>query len=92
MNQALHIAARSTYDNTSIIEALLNAGADINSLGDEISTPLMDALTTPCNLQTLIRKGANIHEQIQGVTALDLAKRANYAAAIPILEEASRKH
>lgn len=91
LNQALFWAAGSRYANAIIIEALLKAGANINFheglLG---TTPLMQALATPCNVQTLVQRGANLEERnTAGYTALQIAKDANRAGAKHILESAS---
>lgn len=90
LNEALIAAAGSRYNNSSIIDLLLSHGADINVHGKSGVTPLINAVASPCNLATLLAKGANINERDRwGHTALELAKDGGRAQSERLLEQAS---
>lgn len=86
-DSALHLA--SNHANVPIIEALLEAGADVN-IGQEFNgwTALMEAVVRD-NLQiaeTLIKAGADVNARDQtGNTALSLARKNGNNEMIQLL-------
>src|SRR5207248_5706399 len=89
LNRALFDAVLSRYDNGAIIKLLLDAGADVNAQTPDGTTPLMNALSTPCNILALLRRGADLHARDKwGRTALQIARERKQAAAIRVLEAA----
>jgi Ankyrin repeats (many copies) len=92
LNRALFDAVLSDYDNAAVIRLLLNAGADVNARGEEGNTPLMNAVSRPCNLQVLLENGARIDARDKwGNTVLKLAKDRKRAESLRILEQAGAK-
>ena len=95
LNRALSYAISSPVDNSRAIAVLLKAGADANARYDfalyRSFTPLMQAVTSPCDLPALLAWGANRSARnSQGDTALDLARALGVQPAIRILEAAGR--
>lgn len=88
LNLALFAAVISRYDNSDVINLLVQAGADVNARADYGVTALMFA--KPCNLQPLLEVGADLSARDKwGKDALQHARQVKDATAIRILEEAS---
>lgn len=91
LNAALISAAASRYDNSAVIGTLLSAEADINAKGVNGTSPLMNALATPCNVTTLLAHGANLNQRDSwGNTALMIAKNSGRSESVQLLEQASK--
>jgi len=87
LNLALFEAVRGRYDNSAVIKLLLDAGADVNAEASDGTTPLMNAIDTPCNLIPLLDAEANVNARDKwGRSALDLARREQREAAIRLLQ------
>jgi len=92
INGALLNAVLSRYDNTAIIELLLNAGANVNTRTADGTTPLMNAVAHPCNLHPLLDHGADVIVRDKwGRDALQLAREAKVDASIRLLEQPHAK-
>jgi hypothetical protein len=92
LDRALFDAVLSRYDNTTVIDLLLKAGADVNSRATDGSTPLMSAVAHPCNLRPLLDRGADLDAQDKwGRNALQVARENKVVTAIRLLEEADVK-
>lgn len=65
--------------NTDIVTALVNAGANVNAVAEDSSTPLMQAVITaenPHMIKALLNLGADIHiTDRDGKTALYYARQ-----------------
>ena len=91
-DRALFDAALSRYDNTTVIKLLLQAGADVNARAPDGTTPLMNSVAHPCNLQPLLEGGADLNARDKwGRDALRVAREVKENTAIRLLEEASSK-
>jgi ankyrin repeat protein len=89
---ALFEAVLSRYDNSTVINLLLDSGADVNARAPDDSTPLIVAVAHPCNLRPLLDRGADVNAHDRwGKTALQLAREQNNAAAVRLLEGAAAK-
>lgn len=92
LDRALLDAAISRYDNTAVIKLLLQAGADVNARTSDGTTPLMNAVAHPCNLQPLLEGGADLSAKDKwGRDALRVAREVKENIAIHLLEEARSK-
>ncbi len=92
LDRALLDAALSRYDNTAVIKLLLQAGADVNARTSDGTTPLMNAVAHPCNLQPLLDGGADLSARDKwGRDALRIAREVKENTAIRLLEEAGSK-
>lgn len=92
LDRALFFAAISRYDNTTVINMLVRAGADPNVHNSDGDTPLMAAVARPCNIQPLVSVGvpANARNK-SGLTALDIARQQKVVESIRLLEAAAPK-
>jgi hypothetical protein len=91
-NRALLAAVDNLYDNTAVMKALVNAGADINVHGQDGITPLMIAVSRPCNLQSLLKLGADVTARDKwSRDALRLAREVKQPISLHLLEEATAK-
>jgi len=81
----------SKNGNASIIEALLTAGADANSVNEHGTTPLMLAAASGSAnaVKALVQHGADVNARdgVHGQTALMFAAALNRGAAIAVLLE-----
>jgi hypothetical protein len=92
LDRALFDAVLSRYDNTTVIDLLLKAGADVNSRAPDGSTPLMSAVAHPCNLRPLLDRGADLNAHDKwGRNALQVARENKVVISIRLLEEADVK-
>lgn len=92
LDRALFDAVLSRYDNTTVIDVLLKAGADVNSRALDGSTPLMSAVARPCNLRPLLDRGADLDARDKwGKNALQHARETKVVTSIRLLEEADVK-
>jgi hypothetical protein len=92
LKQALFSAVSYYFDNRVVIEMLLHAGAGVNAHDDFGVPVLLNAIVSPCNLEALLKNGANPDERDKGgKTALQRAKEQNQVEAVRILESASGK-
>jgi Ankyrin repeats (many copies) len=92
LDRALFDAVLSRYDNTTVIDLLLNAGADVNSRTPDGWTPLMSAVSHPCNLHPLLDRGADLNARDKwGKNALQVAREQKVVTSIRLLEEADAK-
>jgi hypothetical protein len=76
LNTALFVAVQYPADNTDVISALLQAGANVNAMRTGGSTLIMDAAAhlTVSNVQLLLSSGANLSAKTSsGQTAYDIA-------------------
>jgi hypothetical protein len=90
LGKALIYAVQSRYDNSAVIHALLNAGADVNVKAGFDMTPLMLAVDHPCNIPPLLNAKANLNARNKwGRTALQIAQQEKRPVSIRLLEEAS---
>jgi Ankyrin repeat len=94
LNNALFQAVGNRYDNTAVIKALIDAGADVNAHGPDGVTPLMSAVAHPCNIPPLLNAGADVNARDKwGRDALRLAREVKQPVAVRLLEEAAgNKH
>jgi hypothetical protein len=94
LDRALFDVMLSRYDNTNVIDLLLKAGADVNSRAPDGSTPLMSAVGHPCNLRSLLDRGADLNARDKwGRNALQVARENKVVTSIRLLEEAmSKRH
>jgi hypothetical protein len=92
LNLELFDSAMSRYDNTDVIKLLLTAGAQVNARTKDGTTPLMIAVSHPCNIRPLLNGGADPNARDKwGRSALRLAREAKDTTAIRLLEEAGAK-
>jgi hypothetical protein len=90
LNKELIYAVQSRYDNTSVINILLSAGADVNAKAAYGTTPLMLSVDHPCNIRPLLKARADLDAKNKwGRTALQIARQEKEIVAIRLLEEAS---
>lgn len=89
LNGPLFLAVTYRYENSSVIEALVRAGADVNARGYEDKTPLMMAINSPLNIQVLLHIGVRVNDRDSyGNTALKLAKEGHQLQSAELLEQA----
>jgi hypothetical protein len=92
LDRALFDAALSRYDNTTVIQLLLRAGADVNARTSDGTTPLVNAVGHPCNLLPLLAGGADLNARDKwGRDALRVAREVKESTAVRLLEEARSK-
>lgn len=94
LESALELAISDPFDPTDMIQLLVLAGADVNSLSDQSNSMLMVAALRgdECAISALLRNGARANERnAQGLTALDIAKRVGRPGPIRVLTEANPK-
>jgi len=88
LNRALNSAVMSLWDNTTAINMLLKAGADVNARFVDGTTPLMLTYECSCNISVLLANGARIEDRNRwGQTASDLARQRHDAFALRLLED-----
>jgi hypothetical protein len=89
LDRAMLDAALSQFDNTASIGLLLQAGANVNARAPDGTTPLMIAISYPCNLKPLLDGGADLNSRDKwGRTALQRARETTTTSAIKLLEQA----
>lgn len=89
LDRAMLDAALSQFDNTASIGVLLQAGANVNARAPDGTTPLMIAISRPCNLKPLLDGGADLNARDKwGRTALQRARETKTTSAIKLLEQA----
>lgn len=87
---ALYQAVGSRYDNSAVIKAVINAGADVNARGADGVTPLMNAVAHPCNLRALLDAGADVSARDKwGKDALQYAREVKQPISVRLLEKSA---
>ncbi len=83
----LYMAARAR--NKGLVSSLIDAGADVNALGNYGHTPLMSAVSEGHLdvVKLLIEKGADINKKVKGATALTIAARKGHLDIVSLLIE-----
>lgn len=90
LNNALIAAVTNYYDNSDVIDMLLEAGADVNARDSHFgATVLMFARSRPIHVPLLIARGADINaKNPQGKTVLKLARNEGHKVTEQLLEQA----
>ena len=79
-------------EDFQIVNALIKAGADVNSCDGEDRTALMYAWDNPNIVEVLLKAGADINiKNDDGYTVLDIARYGENNEVIKLLEASARK-
>lgn len=76
----MHLINSYTYNYTSeakiiLVEYLLKNGANPNIRGKEGETAIFCAITNPAMIEVLLKYGADPNAKVDGITALEYAKK-----------------
>lgn len=94
LDRALFYAVGNLYDNTTVINQLIAAGADVNATSPDSdgNSLVLTAVSRPCNLRALLEKGADPNSRNRfGVSARKAANDSKNVEALHILEQAGAK-
>lgn len=90
LNDALIGAVTNYYDNSDVIVALLEAGADVNARDSHFSqTVLMFSLDRVIHIPVLLERGADVNaKDPYGNTVLKMAREGGLREAAQLLQRA----